>query len=281
MKRTYMIFVLALITMLSCSPVQVEITSRGVMLKDETVIHYLEAGQGPALVLVHGLGASAESWRDSMRLLAKGYRVIALDLPGYGKSDKPRGDYSIPHYAAVIGEFIDALGVDRVALAGNSMGGWMAVLAALERPEKVSHLILVNSAGLQRGKYPPVNLNPGTKEEQKALMLALFADPSFVTPKAVDAQWEYRKEIRGTVNAMLEALKAGAQPLDDRLKDIKVPTLIIWGRKDALIPAEFAERFARGIPGSRLAMIEDAGHLPQIEKPHAFSRAVRGFVRTW
>jgi len=279
-KLIVLLFLVAATT--ACSPAKVEMQSKGVVLKDNIVVHYLEAGQGPVLVLVHGLGSSAEVWRDSMRRLARGYRVVALDLPGYGKSDKPRSDYSIEYQAAVLNDFIDALGAGKVALVGNSMGGWVSAITALNHPEKVSHLILVDSAGLRRdAAASTINLNPATKEEMRTLLLSLFADKAFVTEKLVNDQWEYRKDIRYTVKATLESFKSKQPLLDDRLKNIKVPTLIIWGREDTLTPFAYAERFAKGIPGSKLVVIDNTGHIPQVEKPEAFYRAVKGFVRSW
>lgn len=281
MKKLMVLFA-AVAALTACSPAKVEIQSKGVVLKNNIVVHYLEAGQGPVLVLVHGLGSSAEVWRDSMRRLARGYRVVALDLPGYGKSDKPRADYSIEYHAAALNDFIDALGAGKVALVGNSMGGWISAIIALNHPEKVSHLILVDSAGLRRdAAASTINLNPATKEEMRTLLLSLFADKAFVTEKLVNDQWEYRKDIRYTVKATLESLKTKLPLLDDRLKNIKVPTLIIWGSEDTLTPFAYAERFAKGIPGSKLVAIDNTGHIPQVEKPEAFYRAVKGFVRSW
>ena len=280
MKR-FLVLLFSVAVFTACSPAQVEMRSKGVVLKDNTVVHYLEAGQGPILVLVHGLGSSSDVWRDSMRLLARSYRVVALDLPGYGKSDRPRADYSVEYQASALADFLDSLEQGKVALAGNSMGGWIAALVALNRPEKVSHLILVDSAGLKRDPLPPINLNPATKEEQRLLMLSLFADKSFASEQAVNDQWEYRKNITATVQATLLSLKTRRPYLDERLKYIKVPTLIIWGRQDALTPVDLAERFNKGIAGSRLVLIDKAGPLPQVEKPTAFYRAVKGFVRSW
>jgi triacylglycerol lipase len=277
-----LVLLLAAVAVLTaCGPAKVEIRGKGVVLKDNTVVHYLDAGQGPVLVLIHGLGSSSEVWRDSMRLLARRYRVVALDLPGYGKSDKPRADYSIEYHAAALNDFIDALGADKVALVGNSMGGWISAITALNHPEKVSHLILVDSAGLRSDKFPSINLNPATKEDERTLLLALFVNKSFVTEKMVNDQWEYRKDMRPTVRATLESLKTKLPFLDDRLKNIKVPTLIIWGRDDTLTPFDYAERLAKGIPGSKLVVIDNTGHIPQVEKPATFYRAVKGFVRSW
>jgi pimeloyl-ACP methyl ester carboxylesterase len=279
--KKMLLLVCAITVLASCPSAKITVRSKGVVLRDNTVVHYLEAGQGPVLFLVHGLGSSSAVWRDDIDILAKKYRVIAPDLPGYGKSDRPRADYSIDYHAAVVKEFIDALGESKGAIAGNSLGGWIAAVFTLNNPGMVSHLILVDSAGLRRDTVPPVNLNPSTKEEQKALLLALYADPSRVTEKMINDQWEYRRDIQATVQATLASLKTRMPLLDGRLKNIKTPTLIIWGKQDALIPLEFAGRFAKGIPGSKLVVIDKAGHLPQAEQPGAFCRAVKGFVKSW
>jgi pimeloyl-ACP methyl ester carboxylesterase len=282
MKRVWWIVLCSAAVLISCTSTKIQTRSKGIVLPDNTVVHYLEAGQGPVLILIHGLGGSASVWRDDIGLLATAYRVIALDLPGYGKSDKPKADYSVEYQAGVVKEFIEALGVDKVTLAGSSVGGWIAALAALDSPDKVSRLILVDSAGLRTEvAKTEVPLNPATREEEKTLLLALFADKASVTEGLVNEQWDYRKDIRATVQAATESLKTKAPFLDNRLQDIKVPTLIIWGEQDKLVPLEVAERFARGIRGSKLIVIESSGHLPQVEQPKAFTRAVKGFVKSW
>lgn len=265
----------------SCMQKKMEVRSKGVALHDGTVVHYLEAGQGPVLILVHGLGSSSSAWRDSMVHLARSYRVLALDLPGYGKSDKPEADYSVQYLAGVVNEFIDSQGTDKVTLAGNSLGGWIAALVALQKPNKVKGLILVSSAGLRRQDQLPANPAPVTKEEERQLLLAVYANQSLVTEKLVNEQWEYSKQVRPAVLASIAAFQMKPPFLDDRLKDIKTPTLIIWGRQDKLIPVQTAERFAKGIAGSEMVVIENAGHLPQIEQPKAFSRALKKFVKSW
>ncbi len=286
MKRMFasllVVLLFALALFISCSPAKIETRSKGIVLQDDTVVHYLEAGQGPVLILIHGLGSSASVWRDDIDLLAASYRVIALDLPGYGKSDRPKADYSVEYQAGAVKEFIEALGVDKVTLAGNSLGGWIAALVALDSPDKVSRLVLVDSAGLRReAARTDVPLNPATREEEKALLLALFADKAKVTESLLNEQWDYRKDVRSTVQATMESFKTKAPFLDSRLRDIKVPTLIIWGKQDLLVPLDIADRFARGIRGSKLIVIDNAGHLPQVEQPKAFTRAVKVFVKSW
>jgi pimeloyl-ACP methyl ester carboxylesterase len=280
MKRLFLLLS-ALMLSVSCTQTKIEIRSKGVVLRDDTVVHYREAGQGPVLILIHGLGSSSEAWQRNMESLGKSYRVIAIDLPGYGKSDKPKADYSVEYHTRVVAEFLEHLGAGKAVLAGNSLGGWIAALAALEHPEKVSGLILINSAGLRHDTSSPVSLNPSNKDEERALLLALFADKSLVTDKLVRDQWEYRKDVRSTVQAAQESFKAKLPLLDDRLKEIKTPTLVIWGRQDPLIPLEIGERFARGISGSKMVIIDNAGHLPQVEQPEVFAKAVKSFIKSW
>lgn len=138
----------------------------------------------------------------------------------------------------------------------------------------------MNSAGL-RGGTPPVKLDPANREEEKALLLALFANQAIVTDQIVNEQWEYSKEVRPAVQSVLASFRSGPPFLDDRLKDIKIPTLVIWGKQDKLIPLETGERFAREIGGAKLKVLDNAGHLPQIEQPDEFSRAIKGFVKSW
>lgn len=279
--KKYLILLVWCTLCVSCAPAKIEKKSKGIVLRDNVVIHYREAGQGPVLILIHGLGGSAESWSATMEPLAKAYRVIAIDLPGFGKSDRPKTEYSVRYLAGVVNEFIDALGATRAALAGNSLGGWVAALVALENPRKVSSLVLIDSSGLRRESPPPVKLDPATREEEKDFLLAVFANQALVTEALVNEQWEYRKEIRPAVQSVIASFKSGPPFLDDRLKDIKTPTLVIWGKQDKMIPLETGKRFAGDIPGARLAVIDNAGHLPQIEQPAAFSRAVKGFVKSW
>lgn len=280
MKRLHL-WLLLVVLVVACSPAKIEVQSKGVALGDGTVVHFLEAGHGPALLLIHGLGASSDVWRDSISILARSYRVIAPDLPGYGKSDRPRASYSVSYYVAWLDDFVEALGLKKPAIAGNSLGGWIAAAYAIEHPEKVSHLILVNAAGLKRETLPPLNLNPSTKEELKVLLTALFADPSRVSDRVINEQWEYRRSVRDTVQATLASFRTAPLFVDDKLNKITVPTLIIWGRQDRIIPLEFGERFQKGISGSRLVILDNTGHLPQIENPRDFSKAVKRFVKRW
>lgn len=279
--KKIMILLFSFLLFTSCVQTKIEVRSKGMVLHDGSVVHYLEAGQGPVLILIHGLGSSSAAWRDCIDSLAKSYRVLALDLPGYGKSDKPNADYSVEYQAGVVKEFIDYQGTGKVTLAGNSLGGWIAALAALKNPGTIESLILVDSAGLRREGDPPVKPVPATKEEERQLLLAVFANQSLVTEKLINDQWEYSKEVRPAVLAAMAAFKTRPPFLDDRLKDIKTPTLIIWGKQDKLIPVQTAGRFAKGIPGSRIVVIENAGHLPQVEQPEAFSRALKKFVKSW
>ncbi|HAK59295.1 MAG TPA: hypothetical protein DCO77_02780 [Nitrospiraceae bacterium] len=279
--KKLLLMVIAVTVFASCSLATMEVRSKGVMLEDDTVIHYLEAGQGPTLILIHGIGGSSASWRDVIPSLSKAYRVIALDLPGYGKSDRPRVDYSVEYYATVLKHTIDAVGGDRVALVGNSLGGWIAAVTALNHPQSVSHLILVDSAGLKGDPPPSVNLDPATQKEFEVLLQAFYHDTTRLTTEFVDNEWKYRKSVRRTIQETMKSLNTKSPSLDGRLRGIKAPTLVIWGKQDKLIPVEVAGRFAKGIPTSTVTIIDNAGHMPHIEQPKAFYRSVKKFVKSW
>lgn len=279
--KKLLLMVIAVTAFASCSLATMEVRSKGVMLEDDTVIHYLEAGQGPTLILIHGIGGSSASWRDVIPSLSKAYRVIALDLPGYGKSDRPRVDYSVEYYATVLKHTIDAVGGDRVALVGNSLGGWIAAVTAMNHPQSVSHLILVDSAGLKGDHPPSVNLDPATQKEFEVLLQAFYHDTTRLTKEFVDNEWKYRKSVRRTIQETMKSLNTKSPSLDGRLRGIKAPTLVIWGKQDKLIPVEVASRFAKGIPASTVTIIDNAGHMPHIEQPKAFYRAVKKFVKSW
>lgn len=279
--RKLLLMVIAVTAFASCSLATMEVRSKGVMLEDDTVIHYLEAGQGPTLILIHGIGGSSASWRDVIPSLSKAYRVIALDLPGYGKSDRPRVDYSVEYYATVLKHTIDAVGGDRVALVGNSLGGWIAAVTAMNHPQSVSHLILVDSAGLKGDHPPSVNLDPATQKEFEVLLQAFYHDTTRLTKEFVDKEWKYRKSVRRTIQETMKSLNTKSPSLDGRLREIKAPTLVIWGKQDKLIPVEVASRFAKGIPTSTVTIIDNAGHMPHIEQPKAFYRSVKKFVKSW
>lgn len=249
-------------------------------------IHYLEAGSGPSVViLLHGLGGSAANWAFNAPALAQKYRVIVPDQIGFGKSDKPIINYRIATYVDFLDQFLKELKVERAALAGNSMGGWVAVSFALAHPEKVERLVLADAAGFSFAQgfdtAELVNLNPSTREGMKELIARVFYNKQiFMSDAFIDASMQARINAGDgyTIRSITESIIRREDFLDNRLSAIKQPTLIIWGREDGLLPLSDGERFQKEIPHSQLLIFDQCGHVPQVEKAAEFNAAVLKFL---
>jgi 2-hydroxy-6-oxonona-2,4-dienedioate hydrolase len=256
--------------------------------KDVTIygqrIHYIDAGTGPAVILLHGLGGSTLAWLPNIGPLAAKFRVVVPDQLGFGKSDKPVIAYRIGTYVDFLEEFRKQLKIERVALVGNSMGGWIAAAYAVSYPDRVERIVLEDAAGFA----PPPNfdmktlyaLNPSTRAGMKAVVAKVFYNPLFSSDLVVDQALTQRLSAGDgyTINSLIESISRGEDFLDGRIKSIKQPTLIIWGRQDGLTPISDGERFHREIPGSTLVVMEECGHVPNIEKAAEFNAAVLKFL---
>ncbi|HWP43944.1 MAG TPA: alpha/beta fold hydrolase [Blastocatellia bacterium] len=248
-------------------------------------IHYLEAGSGPAVILLHGLGGDASNWASTTGPLSQKYRVIVPDQLGFGKSDKPLLNYRVGTLVDFLDGLYKELKIERATLVGNSLGGFVAAAFALAHPEKVDRLVLVCSAGFSLPKETDPHilsgLNPSTRSQIKQIMSLIFYNEQlFTSDAAVDAFFA-RKVAAGdgyTIQRFIESLARGEDVLDGRLGAIKHPTLIIWGRQDGLIPLATGERFKKEIAGSELVIIEQCGHVPQIEKAAEFNAALMRFL---
>jgi pimeloyl-ACP methyl ester carboxylesterase len=248
-------------------------------------IHYWDVGSGPLLVLVHGLGSSKDGdWGQAVGPLSKKYRVIAMDQVGFGQSDKPLLDYKIQIYVDFLNEFLRELKVQRATLMGESLGGWISALYALEASGgaqlvPVENLVLVDAAGLKQDKPIP-NLNPSTLADMRKLMEVVFYDTSWVTEDVVRKSFTNKltKHDGYTVHSILSSTTLSSERLDDRLGEIHVPTLVVWGKQDTLLPITSGERYASGIPGAKLVSFERCGHVPPVEKTMEFVSAVDAFL---
>lgn len=246
-------------------------------------IRYYEAGEGRVVILVHGLGSEAAVWALSIGPLSAKHRVIALDQVGFGDSAKPRVEYRIETFVEFLDEFMRMLGIPRATLVGNSLGGWIVAEFATRHPEKVEKLVLVTAAGLTPEPGAPplaVDLNPASLSRMRKLLETAFYDRHLVTEGFVRQAFEQRLR-RGdgyTVQRVLATLWAGDQYLDAKLGSVRAPTLVVWGRDDALTLLSLGERLHRGIAGSRLVVFEQCGHVPQMEKAADFNKALLEFL---
>jgi pimeloyl-ACP methyl ester carboxylesterase len=247
-------------------------------------------GSGTPVVFVHGLLASSATWEGVLRPASAGHPAIAVDLPGFGCSDRPwPHDYTAGGEAADLAAFLDARGISRAILVGNSLGGSVAMLVAAERPDRVAALVLAAPATPET--LLPWNLRflrlPGLGELIMALSTRrsvawglrhrLFARASRVTDQAIDDAW-FPLTVPGTRRAALAAVRTDPTRYVGMESRIRAPTLILWGREDRLLPVEEAGNLAGRIPGSHLVILPDAGHLPQREQPGPFAQAVSGFL---
>jgi pimeloyl-ACP methyl ester carboxylesterase len=247
-------------------------------------IHYVEAGSGPAVILLHGLGGSTEVWANNMAPLAAQFRVIALDQIGFGKSAKPLVNYRIRTYVDFLDQFCRQLKIERASLVGNSMGGWIAAAFTAVFPDRVDKLVLVDAAGYTPPKTLDMRtlfaLNPTTREGMKLLSAKVFYNKLFQTDAMIEQAMAARLAAGDgyTINSITESIIRGEDFLDDTVKTIKRPTLIVWGREDGLTPLVDGERFNKDIAGSKLVVFDECGHVPNIEKASQFNAAVIKFL---
>lgn len=245
------------------------------------------------LVLLHGTSASLHTWDGWVRRLAPLRRVIRLDLPGFGLTGPSvDGDYRIESYVAVLLELLDRLQVGRFIAVGNSFGGQVAWATALAAPERVAKLVLVDAAGYPRASQSvPIGfriaMTPGLNRLMRnslprrtieSSVRNVYGDPSKVSEALVDRYYELtlRQGNRAALVERFRQVPSGAMAA--RIADLKLPTLILWGGRDRLLPPQHAERFQRDIAGSTLVILPDLGHVPQEEDPPRSLAAVRDFL---
>ena len=245
-------------------------------------LHYLEAGAGPPLLLVHGLGSSAtQDWGRLIGPLGRRFHVFAPDLPGFGESERPPGaDYSIPMQVEAVRGFMAAAGLGKARVAGLSMGGWIVCRLAGSHPEMVERLVVVDAPGM-RPDGPPIPaevLLPQDEEGVRRLAAAVRhktpVPPSFVARDIL----ERRRREEWVVRRALSSMAAGRDWLNGTLGRADMPVLVIWGKQDALIPVGYAAPLAAEFPRAELRVLDGCGHVPIADCPEAFDREVVPFL---
>ena len=247
-------------------------------------IHYWDVGTGPVVVLVHGLGSKKEDWLPVIAPLSQKYRLLVPDQIGFGRSDKPLLDYSIQTYVDFLNELLRQLKVEKASLVGESLGGWICGLYAAEITGgahliPVEKLVLADAAGLKQDKPIP-DLNPSSLAGMRALMQAVFYDTSWLTEDALRKVFTDKLSVHDgyTVHSLLSNPALASERMDNQLANIKVPTLVLWGKQDTLLPIAAGERYAAGISGAKLIGFEKCGHVPAIEKTEEFLAVVNSFL---
>ena len=228
-------------------------------------IRYEVAGEGEPVVLVHGLSGSTRWWDRTVPALAARYRVYLVDLPGFGSMHRAEGGFVLSEAAGWLSSWMEAVGLARAHLVGHSMGGYISIVLAARRPEMLRRLVLVAPAGVPTGRSIPGYLIP-------LLQAGRYMSPGFLPVLARDALRTGPFTLLGATRELL------AEDVRDYLRNIRVPTLLVWGREDALVPPSAGDVLRREIPDSRLLLIEGAGHVPMFERAAETNAAILYFL---
>ncbi len=265
-------------------------------------VAYIDEGSGDnTVLLIHGLGTYAKGWMKNIDALAENYRVIAVDLPGYGKSDKGYYQYTLDFYAQVLTELMDNLGIDKVTPVGHSMGGQIAMTLALDYSDRVEKLVLISPAGFERfengeGDWLVKVMTPDLVKDTPIRSIDTNLRYNFYeTPKDAEFLITERIQLRGAsdfenycyaVSKNVQAMIDGY--VYDRLDQIKQATLVLWGENDQLIPNRFlhagwtkdvAEIGQKEIANNRTVMFPKCGHFVQFEKAQETNQAILNFLK--
>lgn len=260
------------------------------------------AGKGPAVLLIHGIGDSSDTWAELVPELARRHTVIAPDLLGHGLSDKPRGDYSVPAYANGMRDLLEVLDVDRVTLVGHSLGGGIAMQFAYQFPDRTERLALVSTGGLGRDVTPALRLAslPGAHLALAALRLPTVRTQTAIairllqlldTGLGVDApdllrlvdalpDAASRNAFIRTLRAVVDWRGQVVSMLDRCYLTAGMPTLLVWGSRDQVLPALHAKVAHAAMPGSRLEIFEESGHFPFHTDRKRFLTVLENFIAT-
>jgi pimeloyl-ACP methyl ester carboxylesterase len=278
-------------------PKQCEITLHG-----HRVAYRTAGDDGPVLLLVHGITGNARQWDEVMPLLAQHYQVIAPDLLGHGESAKPRGDYSLGAYAAGIRDLLITLGHKRATVVGHSLGGGIAMQFAYEYPPFAERLVLVNSGGLGREVHALLRaaslpgseivlpllaharvLGLGAAIGQVFRRLGFRAGPdlgAIASGYASLGDHEARQAFIHTIRAVIDPGGQRVSATDRLYLTQLMPSLVMWGDRDPLIPVDHAQIGHEAMPGSRLEIFEDVGHFPQLQEPVRFAHTLIDFIES-
>src|SRR5579864_8292638 len=263
-------------------------------------VNFTITGNGPAVVLIHGVAGRAAQWDQVAQLLGEHHTVVAPDLLGHGDSAKPRGDYSLGAHASGIRDLLVALRIERASIVGHSLGGGIAMQFAYQFPERCERLVLVSSGGLGEEVHALLRAAtlPGSEFVLPLLTHPRVLDVASVVPRALGriglrTRPDLTEMARGyqslsnaeARSAFIHTLRAVIDPTGQRINASDrlylasmMPTLIIWGRRDRIIPVEHARPTHEGMPGSELELFEDAGHFPHLDDPLRFARTLEAFL---
>jgi pimeloyl-ACP methyl ester carboxylesterase len=263
---------------------------------------FVDVGQGPAILLIHGIGDSSDTWRQLIPNLSQDYRVIAPDLLGHGRSDKPRADYSVAAYANGMRDLLSVLDVERATVIGHSLGGGVAMQFAYQYPERCERLVLVSTGGVSHEVHPALRL-AATPAAELVLPLLRLAPARVLGLGAICAlEWlntdlgrdaehiermfdalpdaTARRAFVRTIRAVVDWRGQAITMLDRCYLTRGMPTLLVWGAHDAVLPLRHGEMARAAMPGSKLAVFRHAGHFPHQADPEKFMAVLGEFLAT-
>ncbi|GAB1541487.1 alpha/beta fold hydrolase [Scytonema sp. NUACC21] len=252
--------------------------------------------KGTAVILLHGIGSSIETWLYNISVLAQHHRVYAVDLVGAGRSDKPPATYSLSYLAEFVKDFMDAMNIGSASLVGNSLGGGVVLQFALNFPQRVEKLVLVNSLGLGQeitlslrlATLPFVDkLFKPTRMGTALLLNQSVFDPTVITNEWVELYYEIStlprawETLLGLINTNIDLFGVRTEiynTIVDKLPTITAPTLVLWGQQDRVLPVAHAEVAIKGLPSANLHIFDPCGHWSQVERSEEFNSLVLEFL---
>jgi pimeloyl-ACP methyl ester carboxylesterase len=261
-------------------------------------VNYAEIGEGEPIIFVHGLAGCWRNWLETLPHFGRTHRAIALDLPGFGESPMPSWPIDMPAYGRLLHDFCEKLGIDRVAaLVGNSMGGFAGTEAVIERPSRFERLVLVSAAGISFAEAKDRETAAFVRSVGAAAGAIAIGKPSvglltrplskrigfgrlvhYPTRLRAELLWEQIYPGLGAPGFAAAARTISGYDTRHRLPEIEIPTMVVWGLKDRIVPVEAAIGYHRLIDGSRLEIFERTGHLPQLERPSRFNALLDEFL---
>ncbi len=261
-------------------------------------VNYAEIGEGEPIIFVHGIAGCWRNFLENLPHLGRSYRAIALDLPGFGDSPMPSWEITMANYGRLIHDFCERLGIDSVAaLVGNSMGGFISTEAVIEEPERFERLVLISAAGISFAEWEGRSLDAAARIFKAAIPMMsgerrsywtrprgrklafgrIFRNPNRLRPELLAEQVRPGLQAPGFSDALAAIWGYDTRA---RLQEIEIPTMVVWGLNDQVVPVEAALGYHRLIPESRLEIFERTGHLPMLERPLRFNPMLEEFIES-
>ncbi len=261
-------------------------------------VNYAEIGEGDPILFIHGIAGCWRNWLENLPYFGRTHRAIALDLPGFGDSPMPSWPITMGDYGRLIHDFCERLGIEKVAaLVGNSMGGFIATEAVIEEPDRFDRLVLISAAGVSFAEWQGRSFDAGARIFKAAIPMMsgerrsywtrprgrklafgrLFRNPNKLRPELLAEQVRPGLQAPGFSDALTAIWGYDTR---ERLPEIEIPTMVVWGLNDQIVPVEGAIAYHRLIPRSRLEIFERTGHLPMLERPRRFNPLLEGFIES-